>query len=146
MGHVDIVTRSAALFDRVVVGIYARPSKSLLFSTTERTAMMKKAVEHITNVQVRDYDVLTIDFARKVAAEVVIRGLRSGSDFEYEFEMAFMNKKLAPDIEFIYMMTSLEYQFVSSSTLKEVVQLHGDISDLVPSHVHQALIKKYGLK
>ena len=106
--------------------------------------MLQKAVEHLPNVEVVSYDGLTVDFTRQVGARAVIRGLRTGSDFEYEFEMAFMNKKLAPDIEFLYMMSSLEYQFVSSSTLKEVVGLGGEVSDLMPPHVLKALLEKLG--
>lgn len=144
MGHVDIATRAAALFDKVVVGVYSRPDKPLLFTIEERTEMARKAVEHLPNVEVRNYNTLTVNFARKLGTPVTIRGLRTGSDFEYEFEMAYMNKKLAPDIESIYMMSSLEYQFVSSSSLREVITLGGDISGLVPPHVLKALAEKLG--
>jgi pantetheine-phosphate adenylyltransferase len=144
MGHVDIATRAAALFDKVMVGVYSRPDKSLLFSIEERVDMAKKALEHLPNVEVRDYTTLTVDFARKLGAQVTIRGLRTGSDFEYEFEMAYMNKKLAPDVESVFMMSSLEYQFVSSSSLREVTTLGGDISGLVPPHVLKALAEKLG--
>jgi len=143
MGHVDIASRASALFTKVVVGVYARPDKSLLFNVEERTSMAKKALEHLSNVEVQNYHSLTVDFARELGAQVTIRGLRTGSDFEYEFEMAYMNKKLAPDIESIYMMSSPKYQFVSSSTLKEVIQLRGDISDLVPPHVVKALLARF---
>ena len=145
MGHIDIAARVSALFDSVIVGVYDTPSKALLFNVEERTAMTKKAVEHIPNVEVHSYHGLTVEFARRVEAKVVIRGLRTGSDFEYEFEMAYMNKKLAPDIESLYMMSSLEYQFVSSSILKEVSQLGADITELVPPHVLEALREKLGL-
>ena len=94
MGHVDIATRASALFDQVVIGVYARPDKSLLFSVDERAEMARVALKHLTNVTVRSYDTLTVDFARQLGAEVTIRGLRTGSDFEYEFTMAYMNKKL----------------------------------------------------
>jgi len=144
MGHVDIATRAAALFDKVVVGVYSRPDKPLLFTIEERTEMARKAMEHLPNVEVQDYDTLTVNFARKLGTPVTIRGLRTGSDFEGEFEMAYMNKKLAPDIESIYMMSSLEYQFVSSSSLREVITLGGDISGLVPPHVLKALAEKLG--
>jgi len=144
MGHVDIATRAAVLFDKVVVGVYSRPDKPLLFTIEERAEMVRKAVEHLSNVEVRDYDTLTVNFARKLGARVTIRGLRTGSDFEYEFEMAYMNKKLAPDIESVFMMSSLEYQFVSSSSLREVITLGGDISGLVPPHVLKALAEKLG--
>jgi pantetheine-phosphate adenylyltransferase len=144
MGHVDIATRASSLFEKLVIGVYARPVNATLFNVEERVSMLQKAVEHLPNVEVMSYDGLTVDFTRQVGARAVIRGLRTGSDFEYEFEMAFMNKKLAPDIEFIYMMSSLEYQFVSSSTLKEVVELGGEVSDLLPPHVLKALLEKLG--
>ena len=144
MGHVDIVSRVSVLFDKVIIGVYDTPSKVLLFSLEERTAMTKTAVEHIPNVEVHPYHGLTVEFARRLGATVVIRGLRTGSDFEYEFEMAYINKKLAPDIESLYMMSSLEYQFVSSSILKEVLQLGADIANLVPPHVLKALHEKLG--
>lgn len=144
MGHVDIVSRVSALFDKLIIGVYDTPSKELLFSLEERTAMTKTAVGHIPNAEVHPYHGLTVEFARRLGATVVIRGLRTGSDFEYEFEMAYMNKKLAPDIESLYMMSSLEYQFVSSSILKEVLQLGADITDLVPPHVLKALREKLG--
>ncbi len=144
MGHVDIATRASSLFEKLVIGVYARPANATLFNVEERVSMLQKAVEHLPNVEVMSYDGLTVDFTRRVGARAVIRGLRTGSDFEYEFEMAFMNKKLAPDIEFLYMMSSLEYQFVSSSTLKEVVELGGEVSNLMPPHVLKALLEKLG--
>ncbi len=146
LGHVDIVTRAAALFDKVVVAVYANPPKGkVLFSLKERMDLLKGALAHLPNVGVRSYDGLTVQFAREVGARVIVRGLRSGSDFEYEFEMEFMNKKLASDIEFVYMMASSRYQFVSSSRLKEVASLGGDISDMVPPNVAEALRKKLPL-
>lgn len=145
MGHVDIAARASVLFEKVIVAVYDTPSKEPLFSAEERTAMTRKAVEHIPNVEVHQYHGLTVEFARQMGAKVVIRGLRTGSDFEREFEMAFMNKKLAPDIESLYMMSSLEYQFVSSSVLKEVLQLGADITELVPPHVLKALQEKLGV-
>jgi pantetheine-phosphate adenylyltransferase len=141
-GHLDIANRAAALFDELIIGVYDRPSKHLLFSTEERVDLMKKAVAHLSNVRVASYSGLTVDFARKMNAKVMVRGLRMSSDFEREFEMALMNKKLDLDIELVCLMTSLEFQFLSSSLLKEVFQLGGDISALVPRHVTIALKKK----
>jgi pantetheine-phosphate adenylyltransferase len=141
-GHLDIANRAAALFDELIIGVYDRPSKHLLFSTEERVGLMKKAVAHLSNVRVASYSGLTVDFARKMNAKVMVRGLRMSSDFEREFEMALMNKKLDHDIELVCLMTSLEFQFLSSSLLKEVFQLGGDISALVPRHVTIALKKK----
>lgn len=144
-GHLDIASRAAALFDELIICVYDVPLKSLMFSTRERVDLMKKSVTHIPNVRVEPYTGLTVSFARKVNARVLVRGLRMSSDFEREFEMALMNKKLAPDIELVCLMTSLEYQFISSSLLKEACQLGGDISSLVPEHVAVALAEKFDL-
>lgn len=138
-GHLDIIRRAATLFDKVIVGVYDRPLKNLLFTTQERVQMMAEAVADLPNVVVESYSGLTVAFARQVGAKVVVRGLRASSDFEREFEMALMNKKLAPDIELVCMMTSLEYQFLSSSLIKEAVSLGGCIEGLVPPHVAEAL-------
>jgi len=142
MGHVDIAERAAALFDGVIVGVYDIPPKQLLFSTKERVDLMKKALKHIPNAEVVNYDGLTVEFARKMKAKVIVRGLRMSSDFEKEFEMALMNKKLASDIEVVCFMTKLEFEFVSSSLLKEAARLGGHIDDLVPPHVMDALNEK----
>lgn len=145
MGHVDITARAARIFDRVVVGVYDTPSKDLLFTTEERVELFTKAVQRLLNVEVVAYKGLTVAFAKARGAQAVIRGLRSGSDFEYEFEMAFMNRMQAPDLEFMYMMTSPAYQFVSSSLIKEVAKLGGSIQGLVADHVAIALKRKLGL-
>ncbi len=142
-GHLDIANRAAALFDELIIGVYDRPQKHLMFSTAERVNLVKKAVTHLPNVRVMAYDELTVNFARRVNAKVIVRGLRMGSDFEQEFEMGMMNKKLNPEIEFVCLMTSLEFQFLSSSLLKEVCALGGDITCLVPKHVAVALKKKF---
>jgi len=142
-GHLDIANRAAALFDELIIGIYDRPSKQLMFSTEERVNLVKKSVAHLPNVRVTAYDELTVDFACKMKAKVIVRGLRMSSDFEREFEMALMNKQLNRDIELVCLMTSLEYQFLSSSLLKEACELGGDITNLVPKHVAIALKKKF---
>ena len=144
-GHLDIATRSAALFEKLIIAVYDAPPKSLLFNTEERIEMIKKAVADLDNVEVESYTGLTVDFATQKKAKVIIRGLRMVSDFEREFEMALMNKKLAPDLEVICLMTNLEYEFLSSSLLKEVAALEGCITDLVPEHVAIALRKKFKL-
>lgn len=141
-GHIDIATRAAKVFDELVIGIFATPQKEVLFTAEERTDLMEKAVGHIHNIQIETYTGLTVDFARQCDAKVIVRGLRVSGDFEGEFEMALMNKKLAPDIEVMCMMTSVQYQFLSSSLLKEVAQLGGCIEDLVPEHVATALREK----
>ena len=144
-GHLDIANRAAALFDELIIGIYDIPQKYLMFSAEERVDLAKKAVAHLQNVRVELYSGLTVNFARSMNARVIVRGLRMISDFEREFEMALMNKKLAHDVELVCLMTSLRYQFLSSSLLKEACQLGGDVSDLVPDHVAVALAQKFGL-
>ena len=143
LGHLDIIHRGASIFDELVVGIYDRPEKRLLFSTEERVLMAQQAVADLKNVRVQSYSGLTVDFAKQVGAQVMVRGLRMSSDFEREFEMAMMNKKLAPDLELVCFMASLQYQFLSSSLLKEVAQLGGCLEDMVPGHVAKALISKF---
>ena len=145
-GHIDIATRAAALFDELVIGVFTIPSKNLLFTTEERVEMLKEALAHLLNVRVEAYSILTVDFARKIGANVIIRGLRMGSDFEREFDMALMNKKLAPEIETVCLMASAEHQFISSSLLKEAAQGHGCIESFVPKHVAIALREKFSPK
>ena len=142
LGHVDIAARAAAIFDRVIVTVYATPTKKLQFSTQERVDLFRKAVEHLPNVEVIQFTGLVVECARQLGANVIVRGLRSGSDFEYEFEMTYMNKKLAPDIEVVCLIASLPYQYVSSSLLKEVIGLGGDVTGLVPPDVVEAVKNK----
>ena len=142
-GHLDIANRAAALFDELIIGVYDRPLKYLMFSTGERVDLIKKSVAHLPNVRVTSYGGLTVDFAREMKAKVMVRGLRMSSDFEREFEMALMNKKLDREVELVCLMTSLEFQFLSSSLLKEACELGGDITGLVPKHVAVALKKKF---
>jgi pantetheine-phosphate adenylyltransferase len=141
-GHIDIVQRAARLFDRIVIGVYQHPNKHIVFSTDERVGLVRQAVADLANVEVKSFRGLVVDFARSEKAQVLIRGLRMSADFEKEFEMALMNRKLAPDLDLLCLMASQEYQFLSSSLLKEVARLKGDISDLVPEHVAEALRKK----
>jgi pantetheine-phosphate adenylyltransferase len=141
-GHLDIVTRAAKLFERIIMGVYEKSNKHLVFTTEERVALAKKAVAHLPNVEVKSFGGLAVDFARQEKAKVMIRGLRMNADFEKEFEMAMMNRKLAPELDMLCLMASQEYQFLSSSLLKEVACLGGDISDLVPEHVAEALRRK----
>ena len=144
MGHVDIANRAAILFDKVIVGVYDTPSKSLLFATEERIELFAKAVEHLDNVEVTKFDGLVVRFAQEFGANVIVRGLRSGSDFEYEYDMAFMNRRLSPAIDMVSFMTSQENMFLSSSLIKEVAMLGGDITGMVPSHVADAVYGKFG--
>jgi pantetheine-phosphate adenylyltransferase len=144
LGHVDIVERGAALFDKVIVAVYATPSKDLLFNTEERVRLFEEAVQHLPNVEVREFNGLVVRFAEEVGASVIVRGLRSGSDFEYEFEMAFMNRRLAPRVDMVSFMTSQDYMFISSSLLKEVARLSGDVTTMVPPRVAEAVYAKFG--
>ena len=145
-GHLDIAARAAELFEKVVIGIYDTPAKYLLFTTDERMDLARRAVVNLPNVEVEPFTGLTVDFAKKVGAKTIVRGLRMSADFEREFEMALMNKKLAPECELVCLMASLKYQFLSSSLLKEVAGLEGYIDDLVPEHVAVALKKKVSNK
>jgi len=141
-GHVDVATRAAALFDHLVIGVFDAPPKNLLFTTEEREELLKKATSHLSNVSVEPYTTLTIEFAKKIGAKFIVRGLRMGSDFEREFDMALMNRKLCPDVDTICLMSSAEYQFISSSLLKEAAQGGGDVRVFVPECSAIALRKK----
>ena len=145
-GHLDIAVRAGKLFDKVTVSVYDSDSQRTLFSTQERVDMFRDAVKDLPNIQVEPFSGLVVDFARSLGAKVIVRGLRVGYDFEYEFEMALMNRTLAPDVELVCLMSSLEYQFVHSSRMREVAQLGGNISGLVPPLVLQALKEKYRTK
>ena len=141
-GHIDIAVRAARIFHRVVVGVYAFPRKEVLFSVDERVELAREAVKDYQNISVVPYSDLTVEFARKTEAQVMVRGLRVSGDFEWEFDMAMMNRRLNPDLEMVCFMASPQFQFLSSSILKEVARLKGNISDLVPGHVIKALAGK----
>ena len=145
-GHLDIAIRAAKLFEKVIVCVYDTPDKHLLFTTEERVELAREAVANLPNVDVESYAGLTVDFARKVKAQTIVRGLRMSADFDREFEMAIMNKKLFPELELVCLMSALEYQFLSSGLLKEVASLGGTIENLVPKHVAVALRRKAGSK
>lgn len=141
-GHLDIIRRAAAIFEEVIVGVYDRPLKHLLFDVEERLALARTAVADLPNVRVTSYGGLTVDFARENDARVIIRGLRVVSDFELEWRMALTNKQLAPELEVLCLMTSREYAFLSSSTVREVALLGGDVSGMVPTPIAAALAEK----
>ena len=143
LGHLDIAERAAALFEKLIIGVYKLPDKNLLFSTDERVALFEEAVKDIPNVEVRVFDGLVVRFAKDIGASVIVRGLRSGTDFEYEFDMTFMNRRLEPDVDVVCLMTSQEYKMFSSSLLKEVARLGGDVQDMVPDGVVKALKNKF---
>ena len=143
-GHLDIVERATRLFDEVIVGVYTDPKKTLTFSADERIEMFRQSLVHLPEVEVRLFSGLMVEFAHEVGANVVVRGLRIGADFEYERELALMNREIAPDIEVACFLTSLQYQFLSSTRVKEIAELHGDISRFVPPVVDERLKQKYG--
>lgn len=143
MGHLDVARRAARLFDRLIVAIYDKPEKSLLFNTEERVQLMREAVADIGNIEVRPFSGLVVQTARSSGAAAIIRGLRSGPDFEYESQMFFMNRRLEPDVDMVSLMSDQEHTFISSSLLKEVARLGGNISGMVPPNVAVAMAEKF---
>ncbi|XUX00808.1 MAG: pantetheine-phosphate adenylyltransferase [Dehalogenimonas sp.] len=143
-GHIDIIRRTSNLFDKVIVGVYDTPEKKLMFTTGERVELGREAVKDLPNVQVKAFSGLMVEFARREGVTTVVRGLRVNNDFEFEFDMAMINRKLAPEIELVCLLASPEYQFLSSSMLKEVARLGGDFADLVPPFVAKAVLAKVG--
>jgi pantetheine-phosphate adenylyltransferase len=142
-GHIDVALRAARVFDEVIVGVYDMPKKKLLFTVDERVAMAKQAFVGVTNVRVAPYSGLTVNYAKEVGAMAIIRGLRVFSDFEFEFRMGLANKKLAPEIETISIMSDEKHIHVSSSTIREIAELGGDVSSMVPPFVNEALTKRF---
>lgn len=141
-GHIDIAERASRLFDEIVLAVYDKPLKSLFFSPQERLALAGQAVGDNPKIKVTGYNSLTVDFARKVGAQVIVRGLRVFSDFEFEFRMALANHRLSPDIEYMALITAEEHTFLSSSTVREIASLGGDVSSMVPPFVELALKEK----
>lgn len=141
-GHIDIVTRAAAMFDELILAIAASPSKKPMFSLDERVVLAKQATAHLQNVTVVGFSDLMANFARDQQATILIRGLRAVADFEYEMQLAHMNRHLMPDLESVYLMPSKEWSFISSSLVKEVARHQGDVAHFLPQPVHQALLDK----
>jgi len=137
IGHLDIIRRAANVFEQVIVGVVNQPVRKQqpVFSAEERVAFIEAETQKLPNVQVKAFDTLLVDFAREHGARAIVKGLRAISDFEYEFEMNQLNRKMAPDIESIYMMSSPQYSFLSSSGVKELAMFGGDLTDLVPPAV-----------
>jgi pantetheine-phosphate adenylyltransferase len=143
-GHLDTARRAARIFDRVVMAVFDRPNRKLLFSTEERLALLHEATASIAGLQIETYTGLTVGFARQVGAQAIVRGIRSGSDYEQEFQMAQINRTIEPDIDVLVMLASHQYSFLSASMVREVAALGGDVSAWVPPHVVQALDRKFG--
>jgi pantetheine-phosphate adenylyltransferase len=142
-GHIDIAYRSTKLFSEVVVAVYERPLKSLLFSPEERMSLVEETFKNTPKITVVGYSGLTVDFAKEINAQVIVRGLRVFSDFEYEFRLALANAELAPGIETMALITSKEHTFLSSTTVREIASLGGDVSSMVPAHVNAVLKQKF---
>ena len=145
-GHVDIITRAAAIFEKVVVGVVNNPVRKskTLFTAEERRDLIRQATEHLPNVSVEIFSTLLVEFARDQGASAILKGLRAISDFEYEFEMAQLNRKLDPEIESLYVIASPHYSFLSSTGVKEMATFGGDVSDLVSEPVSKALAERLG--
>jgi len=144
LGHEDLVRRAGCLFDKVVVAIAANPSKEPMFSLEERVELARASLADVTNVEVSGYDGLTVDFARQHGLRVILRGLRAVSDFEYEFQLANMNRHLAEDVETAFLTPKETYNFISSSLVREICSMGGDISKFVSPIVNEALMKRIG--
>jgi pantetheine-phosphate adenylyltransferase len=143
-GHLDLIERGSKLFDRLIVAILNNPTKDPLFTVEERVEMLKESTAALKNVSVATFDGLMVEFARKQGASAVLRGIRAISDYEYEFQMALMNRRLAPEIETVFLQPAGRYSFVSSRMLKDVVSFGGDVSGLVPPNVLKRLRNRMG--
>lgn len=142
-GHVAIAERATHLFDEIVVAVYDLPLKTLLFSPEERIDLAKAALEDNGKITVTGFNGLLVEFCREIGAQVIVRGLRVFSDFEYEFRMALANRRLAPEIETVALITNEEHTFLSGSTVREIASLNGDVSSMVPRHVEKALKARF---
>ena len=141
-GHIDIIERAARISDELIVGVLQNKAKTPLFSVEERVIMLREVTKHLKNVKIIPFEGLLIEFAKQMDAKVIIRGLRAVTDFEYEIQMSQTNHKLNPNIETLFMTTSLEYSFLSSSTVRELASFGGDISQFVPEFVEEQVIAK----
>lgn len=147
-GHLNLMERAASIFDELIVGVFdhGRPSKKVLFSVEERVQMIEEALAHQhapTNIVVQPFNSLTVDFAREVGSRIIVRGLRVFSDFEFEFRMALANQRLAPEIEYVTLITREEHTFLSGTTVREIASFNGDVSSMVPPNVATALYERY---
>ncbi len=143
-GHIDLIERAARIFDRIVVAIAANNNKKPCFTLDERIVLAREVLAKYTNVEVKGFDALLISFMREQHAKIILRGMRVVSDFDYEFQLAGMNRNMAPDIESIFLMPAERYTYISSSFVREIALLKGDVSQFVPKIVAEALIKKVG--
>ena len=142
-GHLDVITRAAQLMDEVVVGVAKSAGKHPLFTLEERTELVRKATEHLPNVRVEPFDTLLVDFAKRVGATIIVKGLRAITDFEYEFQQTALNHQLDQSMETLFIMSPPQYMYLSSSIVREIASLHGDYRQFVPECVHEALELKF---
>ena len=142
-GHLDIIRRASKLYDRVIVGVLNNASKNPVFSVDERREMIEAVTADIKNVSCDVFSGLLVDFAKQNAASVIIKGLRTVADFEYEFQMALLNKALNPEFETVFMMTDSKYSYISSSMVKEVAKYHGELEGFVPPIIKEKILKKF---
>lgn len=142
-GHLDLIARASRLYHKVVVAVAVNRGKAPLFSLDERVDLVKAVTSEFANVSVIGFDNLLVECAKQQGANVILRGLRAVSDFEYEFQLAGMNRRLAPDLETVFLTPAEQYEFISSSMIREIAQLNGDVSCFVPDLVHQCLINKF---
>lgn len=142
-GHLDLILRASKLFSQVIIAIASNPGKTPLFSLKERVEMTEEVTAHLSNVSIIGFSNLLVDCAKDNNADVVLRGLRAVSDFEYEFQMAGMNRRLSPELETMFLTPAEQYEFISSSMIREIVKLKGDVSSFVPKCVEERLIKKF---
>lgn len=145
-GHLDVITRASQLVDEVVVAVAASPKKNPLFTLEERAALVREATSHLPNVRVEPFNELLVDFAEKIDASVVVKGLRAITDFEYEFQMTALNYQLNQALETLFIMSPPQYMYLSSSIVREIASLHGDVSQFVPACVNEALVNKFAEK
>jgi len=145
-GHLDILTRASSIFDVVYVAIAINLRKEPLFSTDERIKLVRECTKDFSNVQIEKFNGLVVDFAQKVGATVVIRGLRAISDFDYEFQMALTNRSLNENVDTVFLMPHKDYTYLSSSTIREIARFNGDVSGFVPDCVRKAMAKKFRSK
>jgi len=142
-GHIDIIKRSVLLFDKIIVAVTTNPAKSPLFTINERIEMIESSIKTIENVEVESFDDLLVDYALRKQATAIIRGLRATSDFEFEFQMAMVNRKLANKLVTVFLMPNERYTYVNSTIVKEVASFHGDVSCFVPPEINQKLMEKF---
>jgi pantetheine-phosphate adenylyltransferase len=142
-GHIDLVERGSKLFDKIVIGIASSQRKSPLFSVDERIELASEALSHVPNVEIIGFDYLLVHFVKDCKADAIMRGLRAVSDFEYEFQLANMNRALAPEVESIFLTPAERFSYISSSLVREISSLDGDVSKFVPANVSEALLKKF---